>query len=57
MTSGNRDIIQVSDAEALAENAAHRLVARIEARPNPAICLTGGSSPQRLYQLLAEEPY
>ena len=57
MTSGNRDIIQVSDAEALAENAAHRLVARIEARPTPAICLTGGSSPKRLYQLLAEEPY
>jgi 6-phosphogluconolactonase len=58
MADENRDIVRVSDAEALADAAAQRLLARIEAQPNrAAICLTGGSSPKRLYQLLAEEPY
>lgn len=53
-----RQIIQVSDAAALAHTAAERLVARLEANnERAAICLTGGSSPERLYRLLASEPY
>jgi 6-phosphogluconolactonase len=58
MMGDKRDIVEVSDAEALADAAAQRLLACIEAQPDrAAICLTGGSSPKRLYQLLAEEPY
>lgn len=53
-----RQIIQVSDAAALAHTAAERLLARLEVNNGPAaICLTGGSSPERLYRLLASEPY
>jgi 6-phosphogluconolactonase len=48
----------VEDAVALAEAAADRLIERIEANPGRiAICMTGGSSPKRLYELLATEPY
>jgi 6-phosphogluconolactonase len=51
-------IITVSDAEALAKTAAERLIARISgADDRIAICLTGGSSPKRLYELLGNEPY
>jgi 6-phosphogluconolactonase len=43
---------------ALAKTAAERLIARIAANSDRvAICLTGGSSPKRLYELLAQEPY
>jgi 6-phosphogluconolactonase len=53
-----RDIIEVSDAAALAVAAAERLIKRIDANAGmPAICLTGGSSPKRLYELLATESY
>lgn len=53
-----RTLIEVSDAAALATAAAERLIARIDANTDrPAICLTGGSSPKRLYELLATEPY
>lgn len=54
MTMSRPRIIIERDAVALAERAAERVVAR--ARENtgePAICLTGGSTPKRLYQLLA----
>ena len=54
MTMPRPRIIIERDAVALAERAAERVVAR--ARENtgePAICLTGGSTPKRLYQLLA----
>lgn len=48
----------VADEEVLAQSAAQRLIARIAANPSrPAICLTGGSSPQRLYALLAKPPW
>ena len=47
----------VADASALAEAAARRLVARIARKERAAVCLTGGSSPQRLYRLLAEDPW
>jgi 6-phosphogluconolactonase len=56
--SDNRRVISVSDAEALAKAAADRILARIAAnRGRVAICLTGGSSPRQLYQLLATEAY
>jgi 6-phosphogluconolactonase len=58
MTAPNRHIVVVEDAVALAEAAAERLIERIEANPGCiAICMTGGSSPKRLYELLATEPY
>ena len=51
-------IIRTADPTALAEAAAKRLLARIAANSGRiAICLTGGSSPKRLYTLLAREPY
>jgi 6-phosphogluconolactonase len=50
--------IVVADPAALADAAAKRLMARIEANPcRIAICLTGGSSPKQLYRLLASEAY
>jgi len=59
MASGkNRQVITVSDPTALANAAADRLMARIAANADRvAICLTGGSSPQQLYRLLATDPY
>ncbi len=54
----NRQVIAVSDATALANAAADRLMARIAANAGRvAICLTGGSSPQQLYRLLASNEY
>jgi 6-phosphogluconolactonase len=54
----DRQIIAVSDSSALAKTAAERIVARIAANADRiAVCLTGGSSPKQLYQLLATEPY
>jgi 6-phosphogluconolactonase len=50
--------IVVADPAALAAMAAQRLMVRIETNPGRvAICLTGGSSPKQLYQLLASEAY
>jgi 6-phosphogluconolactonase len=54
----NRHLITVADPAALAKAAAERVIARIEANPGrAAICLTGGSSPKQLYQLLGSEAY
>jgi len=54
----HRQVITASDPAALAKVAAERLLARIAANHDRiAICLTGGSSPKQLYQLLATEPY
>jgi 6-phosphogluconolactonase len=48
--------IIVADPAALATAAAQRLMARIAANNDRiAICLTGGSSPKQLYQLLASD--
>jgi len=56
--SGHRQVITVSDPTALAKAAAERLLARIDANSGRvAICLTGGSSPKQLYQLLATAPW
>ena len=54
----NRQVITVADPAALAATAAEHVVARIGANNGrAAICLTGGSSPKQLYQLLATEAY
>jgi 6-phosphogluconolactonase len=54
----NRKIVAVADPAALAKAAAERLLVRIADNGDRiAICLTGGSSPQRLYELLGNEPY
>jgi 6-phosphogluconolactonase len=48
----------VADPAALALTAAQRLLARIDANAGlVAICLTGGSSPKQLYQLLASDSW
>jgi 6-phosphogluconolactonase len=53
-----RNVIAVADAAALAEAAAERMMARIGANTGRiAVCLTGGSSPKRLYELLGADPY
>src|SRR5262249_24553250 len=58
MSSESRKIIVLSDAEEIAHQAADRLMRRIDqSRERIAVCLTGGSSPERLYRLLATEPY
>jgi len=54
----NTKVIEVSDAVALAKAAAERVMARIAASGDRvAICLTGGSSPKQLYQLLATDAF
>jgi len=56
--SDNRKVITVSNANALAKAAAERVLAQIAAKGDRvAICLTGGSSPKQLYQLLATDAY
>src|ERR1700704_3639268 len=54
----NRKIIAVADPVALAKAAAERLLSRVANNSDRvAICLTGGSSPKQLYELLGKEPY
>jgi 6-phosphogluconolactonase len=54
----HRHVVTVSDPAALAKAAAERIMAAIAANSDRvAICLTGGSSPKQLYQLLASAPY
>lgn len=54
----NRELIVVANPAAMAATAAEHLLARAAANSGRiAICLTGGSSPKQLYQLLATEPY
>ena len=57
-TGDQRKIITAADPAALAQTAADRVLARISANNDRvAIGLTGGSSPKRLYQLLATETF
>ena len=57
-TAGQPKLIVVADAEALAQAAAERVMALISANAGRiAICLTGGSSPKKLYQLLGSDTY
>jgi 6-phosphogluconolactonase len=54
----SRRVIAVADPAALAIAAAERVLARIAANSGRVtICLTGGSSPKQLYQLLATDAY
>jgi 6-phosphogluconolactonase len=54
---GQRTVMAVADAAALAQAAVGRVMARIDAnRDRIAICLTGGSSPTALYERLATDP-
>jgi 6-phosphogluconolactonase len=47
-----------TDADAVAARAAELLAAELAASHGPvAVCLSGGSTPRRLYQLLAMEPW
>lgn len=56
--AGEPKLIVVADTEALALAAAERVMARIAANPGRiAICLTGGSSPKKLYQLLGSDAW
>ncbi|MCO5130840.1 MAG: 6-phosphogluconolactonase [Xanthobacteraceae bacterium] len=56
--NNKRQIIQVRDATTLAQAAAQRLIARLEANGGrAAVCLTGGAGPQPLYRLLASDTY
>ena len=58
MAEGDHRRIIPVDPAALAKTAAERVLACIAANSGRiAICLTGGSSPKQLYQLLATEPY
>src|SRR5580704_16109849 len=52
-----REIIVAADAAALAEAAAQRLINRVARNGRSAVCLTGGSSREGLYRLLAGEPW
>jgi 6-phosphogluconolactonase len=53
-----REVIVVPDSKAIAVTAAKRLISRLKsAKDRAAVCLTGGSSPEGLYRLLAEEPW
>jgi 6-phosphogluconolactonase len=53
-----RKIIPVADTAVLAKAAAELLLARIaENSGRIAVCLTGGSSPKQLYELLATDAY
>jgi len=58
VANGKRQIIGVADPAVMAAAAAERMLNRISANSGRvAICLTGGSSPKRLYQLLATDAY
>ncbi len=52
-----RQTIVLADPAAVAEAAARRLLACVSDVPVAAVCLTGGSSPKLLYELLAAAPW
>ncbi|HVX75352.1 MAG TPA: 6-phosphogluconolactonase [Bradyrhizobium sp.] len=54
----DRQIIAVADPAAQAQTAAERIIKRIAANSGRvAICLSGGSSPKQLFELLATDAY
>lgn len=58
MSSPRPRLTVVADAAALAYAAAERIAARVgSASGRVAVCLTGGSTPERLYELLARDPF
>ncbi|HEU0156601.1 MAG TPA: 6-phosphogluconolactonase [Stellaceae bacterium] len=57
MPTTGTQIEAATDAEALAQQAARWITGLAAAQSGPfAICLSGGSTPRRLYQLLASDP-
>ncbi|HEX4409918.1 MAG TPA: 6-phosphogluconolactonase [Xanthobacteraceae bacterium] len=50
-------IVTAEDSAKLAQIAAQHLIDRVANKDRAAVCLTGGSSPEGLYHLLAEEPW
>ncbi|CCD96875.1 putative bifunctional: 6-phosphogluconolactonase (N-terminal) (Pgl); D-gluconate kinase (C-terminal) [Bradyrhizobium sp. ORS 375] len=58
MGTPSPELVRVADKAAMAQAAADLLLARIGANSGRvAICLTGGSSPKQLYELLATKSY
>ena len=58
VSNDNRRVMSVADPAAMATAAAERVIVRIsENAGRIAICLTGGSSPRQLYQLLGTDVY
>ncbi|WP_257166999.1 6-phosphogluconolactonase [Bradyrhizobium sp. SRS-191] len=58
MGTPSPELVRVADKAAMAQPAADLLLARIAANSGRiAICLTGGSSPKQLYELLATDAY
>jgi len=57
MSRPARELLIVDDADVLAREAAARVIDCIGKSARPAVCLTGGSSPRRLYELLGSEPF
>lgn len=56
MRGTDHHLVVATDADAQARLAAQRLIARIDLNhERPAICLTGGSGPQKMFELLAGE--
>jgi len=56
MRGTDHHLVVAADADAQARLAAQRLIARIDLNhERPAICLTGGSGPQKMFELLAGE--
>jgi 6-phosphogluconolactonase len=56
MTGARPDIVVAADPEALARAAAERMLARLPRNDGDlTVCLTGGSTPNRLYELLATD--
>jgi 6-phosphogluconolactonase len=52
------DVTVVADANELAETEARRISAHVaQTSGRIAVCLTGGSTPEPLYKLMATEPY
>jgi 6-phosphogluconolactonase len=57
-SQANRQVIVVADPATQAQAAAERLITRIGANSGRvAICLSGGSSPKQLFELLATDAY
>ena len=60
MTKEHADRLILKDSEALAQEAARRFIdlarAAVEARGRFSVALSGGSTPKRMYELLAEKP-
>jgi 6-phosphogluconolactonase len=58
MSREHPQLTVVADADALAKAAADRLLKRIDQTSGRlAVCLTGGSTPERLYELMATERF